>query len=227
MEWIDPYDKRTARQIFDALMQSPGDLQTVCSATFVTLDRIASLEIGEKQLNGRLDAAFEIVAALTERVQALEKAAEPKPPAPASPPLLEIDDAYRARDRHVGVASDRIQGILDDPNTRPYAIVMVRCELQAAFAAGVEFARRERNPQTYDNEKILTEPLDGCPWCNHTPEEHRAYRLGYAAGLAGNEPDTCPQIDHPPFCNPWMEGRQLGYAEWEQLNPKHDEMEKN
>lgn len=163
------------------------------------------------------------IAELTTRLAALEKAAEPKPPAPASPPLLEIDDAYRARDRHVGVASDRIQGILDDPNTRPYAIVMVRCELQAAFAAGVEFARRERNPQTYDDEKILTEPLDGCHCCNHTFEERRAYRLGYYAGSIGQEPDTCPYLDHAPFADSWTEGHRVGYAVWEQLNPNPDE----
>lgn len=100
-------------------------------------------------------------------------------------------------------------------------------ELSKAFYAGFEFARQERAPRADDkaDEKILTEPLDGCHCCNHTFEERRAYRLGYYAGSIGQEPDTCPQIDHAPFANPWMEGHAKGYMMWQQLNPEPDESE--
>lgn len=191
MDWIGPYSKRTTQQIFDV---------------------IADLEVGEKQINGRLDAAFEVLAGLVERVQALEKAPEPKPQPPDGSTRL-----YPTATEYAHQVVKRIE----EPTK-----VDLWSEVSKAFYAGFEFARLERDPQTCgDDEKILTEPLNGCPCCNHTPEERRAYRMGYYAGSIGQEPDTCPHLDHAPFANPWMEGFDKGHAEWELLNPEPDESE--
>lgn len=141
---------------------------------------------------------------LRKRVAALEKAAEPTPP---NPP----DDSIRRA---------ALEYLLDI--RPPYW----SDSMLAAFAAGARWAANNA-PQACD-EKILTEPLGGCPcpWCDRDEENHAIFRDGYAAGRVGADFDAHPYVDGQRYqFEDWKDGWEAGRAEWERRTPEPDESE--